>query len=432
MKTRIGTIIMGEEVERLGGFRETSITGFGKEEVARGIYELITFVGATEALYNNIIDMLLVNDSDATIAKKHTIYPTWMLPGSIIRMMPLCGLPDRGPSLPPEESPATPIWAKIVNAIVEVGRTLWNLFVARISFIAELLEKVVEWGLELLGKIMEFIEQVAKMFSFVLKIIAEVVGYFFQIIVESVMAILSCFAPLQTIDGGFEIVFPTGFGLSMSLLVYVTRMDSGFGFDVPFLVVVLDISLMASGFSLFNMTFSIYLSSLYVGTSAEFDIDIRDLDFHSTKASTVCILEDIVALFAEREFLELFIPTLVSQFLGELTLLTCIQASSLATGSGLSGYALGVGLYSLGLFVWAYPYRSIPERNIECIAFSFASIPALVYGLCVCVGLLNWVRKGCPVMWGEHFEGIERYLNAVVLAEEYKRKLLKAFHYLGQ
>ncbi|RLG07577.1 MAG: hypothetical protein DRN68_05185, partial [Thaumarchaeota archaeon] len=47
-ETKMGTIVMREEVDRLGGFKEANITGFGKGEVAKGIYGLITFIGATE------------------------------------------------------------------------------------------------------------------------------------------------------------------------------------------------------------------------------------------------------------------------------------------------------------------------------------------------------------------------------------------------
>ena len=271
-ETKMGTIVMREEVDRLGGFREAKITGFGKGEVAKGIYGLITFIGATETLYNNIISMLLVNDSDATIAQKHTTYPTWIMPGSIIRMIPLHDLPDRGPSLPPEESPATPIWAKIVNTIVEVGRTLWNLFVAGVSFIAELLEKVVEWGLELLEKIMDYIEQVAKMFTFIPKIIAEIVGYFFKMILAGLKVVISKIIEVEDVTGGFSVEYTIS-SIDLCVCVVVKYLyDNLLGLEIPHLSLGICIDLGFEEQSLPYLCFDISLSAFF---QLKFDFEVQ-------------------------------------------------------------------------------------------------------------------------------------------------------------
>ena len=121
-------------------------------------------------------------------------------------------------------------------------------------------------GPGLLGKIMDYIEQAAKMFSFVLKIIAEIVGYFFRVLIESVKALVSTFVSIVEIDDGFAFDVSLSF-FNIDLSLYVAYMQSTFGFEIPFLVYDMSLGILVDGASIISLTFLLYISSLVIDLS---------------------------------------------------------------------------------------------------------------------------------------------------------------------
>ena len=99
-ETKMGTIVMRDEVNRLGGIQGGKHDGIRK---GRGYQVNIR----THHIHRGNRNTIQQHNKHApskrhrrnNIAQKHTIYPTCLLPESIIRMIPLQGLSERKPSL---------------------------------------------------------------------------------------------------------------------------------------------------------------------------------------------------------------------------------------------------------------------------------------------------------------------------------------------
>jgi len=169
LETRLGDIIMGmkdDELESLG-LGDANISGFSEGRISPYIYGLITMSDATSTTWSKVVAAITQNTSGVRIASIVQMSKI-LLPKDIVKMIPLNVLPQQGKSLPGYMSPEASIWAAMVGFVTEVGRLLCELFMALANFLAKLIETIAEWGLKLLGALLEALGAAKYLFAMAL------------------------------------------------------------------------------------------------------------------------------------------------------------------------------------------------------------------------------------------------------------------------
>ena len=149
---------------RLGN---ANISGFGEGRISPYIYGLITKSDATSTTWSSVFIAITQNASGVRIASIVQMSRI-LLPKDIVKMIPLSVLPQQGKSLPEYMSPEASIWAAMVGFITEVGRLLCELFMALANFLVKFLETIEEWGLKLLGALLEVLSVAKYLFAMAL------------------------------------------------------------------------------------------------------------------------------------------------------------------------------------------------------------------------------------------------------------------------
>jgi len=169
LKTILGDIIMGmkdDELESLG-LGDANISGFSEGKISPYVYGLITMSDATSTTWSKVVAAITQNTSGVRIASIVQMSKI-LLPKDIVRMIPLNVLPQQGKSLPEYMSPEASIWAAMIGSVTEVGRLLCELFMALANFLVKLIETIVEWGLKLLGALLQVLGVAKYLFAMAL------------------------------------------------------------------------------------------------------------------------------------------------------------------------------------------------------------------------------------------------------------------------
>jgi len=177
LETKLGDIIMETNDDALVamGLEDADISGFSEGKISPYIYGLITKSDATSTIWNKVVAAITQNTSGVRIASIVQMSRI-LLPKDIVKMIPLNVLPQQGKSLPEYMSPETSIWAAVVGYVLEKGRQLCGLFVAGIEFLANLAKSAIEWGLKVLGSLVENLGPAKYLFVAALSVVCEVVA----------------------------------------------------------------------------------------------------------------------------------------------------------------------------------------------------------------------------------------------------------------
>jgi len=191
LETKLGDAIMSEDNTTLTnmGLGGADISGFSEGKISPYVYGLITKSNATSTIWNKVVAAITQNTSGVRIASIVQMSRI-LLPKDIVKMIPLNVLPQQGKSLPEYMSPEASIWAAMVGFVTEVGRLLCELFMALANFLVKLIETIVEWGLKLLGALLEVLGAAKYLFAMALCVWSWTKAAMFLIIIFSVNTLL--------------------------------------------------------------------------------------------------------------------------------------------------------------------------------------------------------------------------------------------------
>ena len=135
------------------------------------------------------MDALTRNATGARIAVAVEMAQAF-LPKDVVQLIPLEGV-SQGRTLPDYLSPEAPAWAVLVGLASEGFELLCGLFMAAANFLKELMERIVDWGLKLLGPLLDALGIAKYLFAMAMMICSWIQAAFVALLFLSVGFILS-------------------------------------------------------------------------------------------------------------------------------------------------------------------------------------------------------------------------------------------------
>ncbi|RLD99043.1 MAG: hypothetical protein DRI92_02980 [Aquificota bacterium] len=399
LETKLGDAIMSEDNTTLTnmGLEDADISGFSEGKISPYIYGLITKSDATSTTWNKVVAAITQNASGVRIASIVQMSRI-LLPKDIVRMIPLNVLPQQGKSLPEYMSPEASIWAAMVGFVTEVGRLLCELFIALANFLAKFLETIAEWGLKLLGALLQVLDIAKYLFAIALCILswtlcAKFLLYF--LITCGILYILKTMG-IETIRSStisIEI-HPDHFTISITSSVLNLTATCGitttdyYGFPIAAIMIQIAISLIIGQLTIqASLQYKEPLLPMFPP-----EIHITYSMSKETKLSLPAMREWSYRLSHQEGIVEwfkgfaikIFAPIFIRSYTAELIKMAAMYLSDAQFGFALAAYT-ATYLYDIGSFLYdiGEARKTLHLRKASEAIYSLLTIglPAYIYGV---------------------------------------------------